>query len=149
MNTDSECSVQNQERALSGAASALARLRRGYRKNRHHRKIKKLSGFLGHRERAWRGRKVVLADGRVAEVYGAVRGWVALVPRLDTLRHPSELIVRADELRLWKNPAAVLLGRAKAGVRERKSLRKTDAARLNGSRPPRPGSRPRGRPRGT
>ena len=39
------------------------------------------------------------------------------------------------------------LGRMKLGVKENKSERKAITSRLNGNCPPRPGSRPRGRPK--
>jgi hypothetical protein len=150
MKTDqSEKAVQGAEGALSAAGSVLATLRRGYRKNRQRRKIKKLTGYLGHGQRAWRGRRVILPDGRQAEIYAAVRGLVGLVPDPTVEFRASRLLFKANQLRLWKHPGAVLLGQAKAGVTEKKSLRKAYAARLNGSRPPRPGSRPRGRPRAT
>ena len=142
-------SVTQPERVLSEAGSALAALRSGYRANRQRRKIRKWTGYLGHRERAWRGRKVILPDGRVAEIYAAIRGLVGLAPQQRTKFRAADLLVRADQVHVWKHPAAVLLGRAKAGIVERKSVRKARAARLNASLPPRPGSQPRGRPRST
>jgi hypothetical protein len=54
---------------------------------------------------------------------------------------------RTEELRQYRLPAAVLLGSLKRGAKERQSIKKARAARLNGFAPPQPGSRPRGRPR--
>jgi len=47
---------------------------------------------------------------------------------------------REKEVKLFRHPSAVALGRMKRGVRERKSEAKARAARLNGLR----GGRPRG-----
>ena len=53
----------------------------------------------------------------------------------------------ADDLNIYRLPAAIELGKSKRGVRERPSARKGIASRINGCAPPRPGSRPRGRAR--
>lgn len=52
-----------------------------------------------------------------------------------------------ERVRLVKCAAARMLGRLRRGVQERKSEPKAAAVRINGLMPPRPGSRPRGRPR--
>lgn len=125
------------------AARSLARLPRRVRRKR--------SGYI-RGERVWRNREIELPDGRRAFVYGALRG------KVGWSLHPIGVPVDGDHLGNWgvsrqeavrlvKNPHAQLLGRRKAGVRERPSAAKAAAARINGRMPPRPGSRPRGRPR--
>jgi hypothetical protein len=56
-------------------------------------------------------------------------------------------VYEAAVIRRFKNPAAVLLGSRKRGIKERPSVTKASAARHNGNLPVRPGSRPRGRPK--
>ncbi len=95
----------------------------------------------------WRGRRVVLPDGRVAEVYGAVRGQVIVRWHDPYSVDPVKVaVVKSGDLAVYKSPAAVALGRAKCGVREHPSSIKAITSRLNGNMPPRPGRRPRGRP---
>jgi hypothetical protein len=55
-------------------------------------------------------------------------------------------VIRANQVQVIKNEAAILLGRFKKGIFERKSEAKASAARSNGAKPCRPG-RKRGRPR--
>jgi hypothetical protein len=95
----------------------------------------------------WRGRRVILPNGEVREVYGAVRNSVALVPAPGEPLDPPKLLYRTDQVRVWKHPAAQALGHAKRGVRERKSDHKAATARKNGCCPVRPGRQPRGRPK--
>jgi hypothetical protein len=105
------------------------------------------TGWIG-KQHAWRWRKVIVPDGRVGQVFGCLRGLV--IVRLDapfTIEGFRDQVFAVSKLRIFKTPAAVALGQAKRGVRERKSERKAAAARKNGCLPPRPGSRPRGRPR--
>jgi hypothetical protein len=123
---------------LAAAASQMAKLPR--------KRPRTWTGWIGG-SHCWRGRKVILPDGRVEEVYAAHRGLVGLAIPQSGNFHPRELLFRADQLRLWSHPAAVALGQAKHGVKERPSLKKAEAARRNGCCPPRSGSRPRGRPR--
>lgn len=101
---------------------------------------------------AWRGKAIRLRDGR--EVYL----WGCRSHRVVWSRNPDMLlldlanpnvgwgVVPEREVTVVKNRASATLGRLKRGVREQKSERKARAARINGSAPPRPGSRPRGRP---
>jgi hypothetical protein len=124
--------------ALSQAAAELGRLPRLGRKV--------WTGFLAG-QRAWRGRKVILPDGRVAAIYCIIRGKAGLVwddpTRVEGL---GMKLITVEELKLFKSPAAVIMGRAKRGVREAHSEAKVLAARSNGCKPPRPGKQ-RGRPR--
>jgi hypothetical protein len=92
--------------------------------------------------------KVVLADGHIAELFMARRG-AAVVTWVDQFSvRPNKIgACRTDELRRFKLPAAVALGGCKRGVKERQSAKKARCARINGCRPVRPSSRPRGRPR--
>lgn len=105
------------------------------------------TGWLnGHH--LWRGRRVVLPDGRAVEVYCAVRGQVIVRWHDPYSVNPiRDAIFSSGDLTILKLPAAVALGRAKRGVRERPSVIKAITSRLNGRMPPRPGRQPRGRPR--
>ena len=131
--------------ALTAAARALAK--------RPRRVKRKWSGFA-QGERVWRNREIELPDGRRAFIYGALRG------KVGWSLHPIGMPMDNDHLGNWgvspqhavrlvRNPNAQMLGRRKAGIRERPSAAKAEAARVNGQMPPRPGSRPRGRPRST
>jgi len=131
--------------ALTAAARALAK--------RPRRVKRKWSGFV-QGKRVWRNREIELSDGRRAYIYGVVRGRVGWslhpigIPKDDdTLENWG--LAHESAVRLVRNPHAQLLGRRKAGIRERPSAAKAAAARVNGQMPPRPGSRPRGRPRNT
>jgi hypothetical protein len=111
------------------------------------RRPRRWTGWIGD-QHVWRWRKVIVPDGRVGHIYGCLRA--LCIVRLDapfSIEGFKDQIFRVSELRLYKHPAAVTLGQAKRGARERKSERKAAAARKNGCLPPRPGSRPRGRPR--
>lgn len=107
---------------------------------------RKWTGWIGG-VHFWQWRRVILPDGRVGCVYGCVRGQVivrvedaiAIVGFIDRIHD-------ASDLRVYKHPAAVKLGQAKRGVRECRSNLKAVTSWLNGCAPPRPGSRPRGRP---
>lgn len=135
-----------QERAdLSLAAAQLAMLRHAARTRPPRVYTGRVFG-----KRAWRGMKVVLPNGRVGALYRATRGAAVVAWRDEfSLRPDQHVALDTTALGRFKLPAAAILGRAKLGVRERPSLRKGRAARVNGSAPPRPGSRPRGRPRRT
>lgn len=137
-----------QAREITRAASVLGRLRAGYRRNRGRSKPKKWTGFLSDGARAWWGRRVFLPDGKVGYVCAIIRGQAAV--RWDdplAIEGVRFGLFKATDLRPYRLPAAIILGRSKKGVRERPSQRKAQAARLNGRMPTRPGSRPRGRPR--
>jgi hypothetical protein len=129
---------------VSVAATQLRKLRCDAKARRRQRVY---TGRVGRR-RAWRGMKVILPDGHIGELLLARRG-AALVRWRDEFSISPDKMggCRTDELRPFKLPSAVLLGSRKKGVVEKPSERKAMAVRLNGSCPPRPGSRPRGRPR--
>ena len=104
---------------------------------------KKWSGYI-HGKRIRRRSLFALPTGETLPAMFVLRGKVYVY------REGSERFIdRFDgrEVVRIKNPAAVLLGRLKRGKHEEPSERKASAARRNGSCPPRPGSRPRGRPR--
>lgn len=132
---------------LSRAASVLGRLRRGYRRNRRRSKPRRWVGYLGDGSRAWFGQRVFLPNGTLGFVCAVLRGEV--VARWDD-PHSIEAVqfglFQADEVRPYRLPAAVMMGQAKRGTKERSSERKAQAARRNGRMPTRPGRR-RGRPR--
>jgi hypothetical protein len=132
------------EAEASAAAITLARLPR-------QRKI--WSGWIGP-TRSYCGMPIKLPNGEQVYVFGTLRG------RVVWSRVPGDLVnllngvgvdwgvLPAGRVKVVKNQQAALLGRLKAGKVERPSRRKQEAARANGCRPPRPGSRPRGRPPG-
>jgi hypothetical protein len=121
------------------AAATLGSLPKG--------KPKRWTGWIG-KDHFWRGRRVVLRNGIVAEVFGVLRGQAAVRwadPQwIEGVRRD---VVSLDELTIYKHPAAVVLGKLKCGCKERPSERKHRACRSNGARPLRSGHRPRGRPR--
>lgn len=129
----------------SSAASALAKLPR---------QKKKFSGWIG-KVRSYRGMPIKLPNGEQVFAMGARRG------RVVWSRVPGELagglagagtgwgVLPASRVKAVKNFSAACLGSLKAGRKERPSEAKRLACRANGCRPPRPGSRPRGRPRRT
>ena len=124
--------------ALTSAAQTLARLPRKQRK--------KWSGYVDGR-RIWRDQKIILLDGSVVYAFGALRGQVVYFRDLPREPEPGRWgAVNASQVKLWKNPAAVALGRRKSGVKERKSIWKLLAAWRNGRKPVRVGRRRRGRP---
>jgi hypothetical protein len=94
------------------------------------------------------GQTVLLPFGDEARVLFAGRGCTLLeIGDVRLLDDCKIWAARASELRLCKNPSAITLGRKKFGTKERPSSRKVAACRNNGCVPPRPGSRPRGRPK--
>jgi hypothetical protein len=96
----------------------------------------------------WRGRKVILPDGGVGPVYGCVRSKVIVrVEEPLSILGFVDRVYDANDLRVFKVPAAVELGKGKRGIRERPSAIKRESSPINGHAPSRPGSRPRGRPR--
>ena len=127
------------------AASQLRKLRQGA-KNRAPRVY---TGRVGRR-RAWRGMPVILPEGQIGSLILALRG-LAVVSWVDPFSVTANRIgcFHVADLTQFRTPAAVLLGSRKKGVKEKPSVKKSRAARTNGCAPPRPGSRPRGRPRAT
>lgn len=108
---------------------------------------KKWTGWIGH-DHFWRGRRVVLPNGRVGEIYGVVRQQAVVRWHDPHALNPMQAaIFDTHDLRVYRLPAAIALGRCKRGVRERASAIKALTSRLNGNLPPRPSSRRRGRPR--
>lgn len=132
---------------LSRAASVLGRLRMGYTRNRGRAKPRRWTGFLDDGCRAWFGRRVLLPDGTVGSICAVIRGQA--VARWDDphcIEGARLRLFKAADLRPYRLPAAVVLGKSKKGVKETPSERKAQAARINGRMPTRPGRR-RGRPR--
>jgi hypothetical protein len=132
---------------VSAAARQLATLPRNQRR--------KFTGWL-HGEHCWRGRLLVLPGGEVLPLSWCNRGRALMIlsdaeVQISTDHEYFTLLCRLAprevDVRIYKHPEAMLLGSRKAGVKERASLAKAAAARRNGCMPPRPGSRPRGRPR--
>src|SRR5208282_3107264 len=129
--------------SLAGAQLARLRWEGTPRRNRVY------TGRVNGR-RGWRGMWVILLNGCVGELLFAKRGAAAIRWRDEFSLRPDQYgACNANELKPFKSPAAVMLGSRKSGVKERPSAKKARSARLNGPRPPRPGSRPRGRPRTT
>ena len=86
--------------------------------------------------------------GQVAEAYGVVRGQVIARWYDPHSVDPNDAAVfDAWDVKVFKLPAAIALGRCKRGIRERPSMLKMETSRINGRAPARPGSRRRGRPR--
>jgi hypothetical protein len=123
----------------SEAGRALSKLPR--------RQPRRWAGWLGGRH-CWRGRLVVLSDGEVAPLIWCNWGRVLLqnVRDLPFREWLAWGAIREHQVKLWKNPAAVALGKRKSGVVETRSEAKAAAARRNGGKPCRPG-KIRGRPR--
>ena len=134
---------------VSAAAQRLAQLPRNL--------PRKLTGYVDG-VRSWSGQTVVFSDGTTGSLIRANRGRLLIDwhrpdgfiddwserAQYELLRH---FAAREGDVKRTKNPQAQLLGRLKAGVRERPSAAKANAARQNGGRPVKPGNRPRGRPR--
>jgi hypothetical protein len=102
--------------------------------------------MLEGRKRAYRGQPVVLPDDTVGFIHGILRGRAAIWKDSPFMIGEREhLVVDVSDIRRYRLPSAVLLGRQKAGVVERPSARKRLSCRKNGCRPCRWGRR--GRPR--
>lgn len=105
------------------------------------------TGWLGDHHLK-KGDLLITPSGEIRPVYGAYRNriilWKLAVPLNGGL--PAD-VFPAAVLQRFKNPDAVRLGTAKRGRKEIPSVAKREACRCNGSMPPRPGSRPRGRPK--
>lgn len=122
--------------AVSAAAALLAMRPRPHKR--------KWTGIL-HGERLRRRTPINVPGGEVLPAFAVQRGKVFVIAPEDSDRILDRY--DASEVCRVKNPAAVLMGGLKCGVRERPSKRKVEASRRNASLPPKPGSRPRGRPR--
>jgi len=110
------------------------------------RQRRRWSGWVGDTH-FWRGRRAILPNGIVVDVYGVLRGQAA-VSWADPLwvGGVRRDVVPVDQLTVYKNPAARLMGMLKRGCREKSSPRKLATCRANGRCPVREGNRPRGRP---
>jgi hypothetical protein len=133
--------TKEQEERICDAARGLARL--------PHKAKRRWSGYANG-VRVWHNRKIILPGGEIAYCYGCLRGkliWTSCPTSKDTATTQDMVsdVIDAHRVMMAKDDNAVLLGRAKLGVRERKSPAKALAARLNGVKPCRPGRR-RGRP---
>src|SRR5690349_2803773 len=105
--------------SLSAAGSALRRIPRNQKRA--------WTGWLGdHHLR--KGDLVTVPDGTIRVVYGALRNqiilWKNAVPLYGGL--PAD-IYPASQVRRYKNPSAVFLGRAKRGIKETASEAKREA----------------------
>lgn len=133
--------TKEQEERICDAARGLARLPR---------KAKRRWSGYANGVRVWHNRKIILPGGEIAYCYGCLRGkliWISCPTSKDTATTQDMVsgVIDAHRVMMAKDENAVRLGRAKLGVRERKSPAKARAARLNGVKPCRPGRR-RGRP---
>ena len=133
--------TKEQEERICVAARGLARLPR---------KAKRRWSGYANGVRVWHNRKIILPWGKIAYCYGCLRGklnWTSCPTSKDpaATQEMEWDVIDAHRVRMAKDENAVLLGRAKLGVRERKSGPKALAARRNGVKPCRPGRR-RGRP---
>lgn len=125
--------------AVRSAAKTLARLPR--------KQERKWTGWLNGIH-CWHGKPVTLPDGSLGllMLLHRDRALVCMENAEDIDGFRIRPFLR-QQLRVAKNPAAVLIGSLKRGVREKQSERKAEAARRNGCCPCRPG-RKRGRPAG-
>jgi hypothetical protein len=135
--------IKEQEEKTCDAARGLARLPRNAKR--------RWSGYANG-VRVWHNRKIILPGGEIAYCYGCLRGkliWTSCPTSRDAETEQEMVwdVIDAHRVMMAKDENAVLLGRAKLGVRERKSGLKALAARRNGVKPCRPGRR-RGRPPG-
>jgi hypothetical protein len=137
--------THNEEQAdrIRQAARELARLPRNVRR--------RSNGYIGQVP-VRRNQRIILPSGQLVYAYGVTRRklvWTsrATGPNTDSSDDNWAFgAVDADQVRLVKDPNAIILGRLKTGVRERASEAKRRAARANGLNACRPGRR-RGRPR--
>nr|WP_281722786.1 hypothetical protein [Nitrosomonas nitrosa] len=133
--------MDENDRSLSAAGAALGRIPRNHKRE--------WTGWLGDHHLK-KGDLLITPSGEIRPVYGAYRSriilWKLAVPLDGGL--PAD-VFPGGVLRRFKNPHAVRLGQAKRGMKEVRSDAKREACRRNGKVPPRPGSRPRGRPRRT
>jgi len=131
-----------QQEEISHAGRELRRLR-SEAKNRPARHF---TGYIGRRK-AWFGQRVVLTNNAVGTILAVHRGHAAVSWTDPFAVQPNKVTaIEVASIRAFRHPAAVALGKLKAGRREVTSPLKAIKARLNGCRPVRPGSRPRGRP---
>jgi hypothetical protein len=129
--------------SVRGAARSLAQLPRKQKR--------RWTGWIDGRH-CWRNQRIILPGGELVYAYGVSRRklvWTsrATGPKADLSDDNWAFgVVDADQVRIAKDPNAIILGRLKAGARERASEAKKRAARANGLKACKPG-RQRGRPR--
>ena len=110
------------------------------------RRARLYTGYLGRR-RAWFGQPVVLPGNVLGKIMSVYRGFAAVSWHDDfSVQGNRVTSFETAAIQPYKHPAAVALGACKRGLKERPSAKKARTAWLNGHAPPRPGSRPRGRP---
>jgi hypothetical protein len=133
--------------AASQAGQVLA-IRRRLAAKRKGPDDRKWTGFVFGRKRSWVGQQVVLPDKSVGWIKQAQAGMVCVRTSVtDPLDGAVHDYLGAAALKPYRLPEAVLLGSLKRGKKERTSAVKAAASRRNGATPPKPGHRPRGRPR--
>jgi hypothetical protein len=136
-------STKTKSSALSHAGRALNALRIQARQMRS--TGRKFTGRV-FKQRARIGWAVILPDG--------APGWIKMVQKGHACIRTAEVFedtflhvyLPVALLRPYRSPEAAVLGRAKKGVIEHKSVTKAESCRRNGAMPVKPGSRPRGRP---
>jgi hypothetical protein len=100
-------------------------------------------------KRAWQGQPVILTDKSIGYIYSIQRGWAFFWKASPfVIGERENFIVRVEQIKPYRLPSAVRLGRCKRGVKEQPSASKQFTCRANGARPCHPGKR-RGRPRRT
>jgi hypothetical protein len=135
-----------QRTAVALAACSLAGRRHENKDRQGQHKI--YTGYLleGCR-RAYRGQPVILPDSTLGFIYGIQRGKAAIWKESPfVIGEREHMVLDVSEIRRYRLPSAVELGRLKSGKRERPSERKQESCRRNGRRPCALGKR-RGRPR--
>lgn len=141
-----ELEAQGARMVQAGRAACSLALRR-WREKPVPRRDRVWTGRFNGR-RAYRNQPVVLPDGSLGFIYGILRGMAAIWIRAPfVVGEKQYLVLPVDKIKPYRLPSAIELGRQKAGVRETSSERKAESCRKNGSKPVRPGHRPRGRPR--
>jgi hypothetical protein len=129
--------------SVRGAARSLAQLPRKQKC--------RWTGWIDGRH-CWRNQRIILPGGELVFVYGVSKKtlvWTSCAtgPNADLSDDNWAFgAVDAGQVRLVKDPNAIILGKLKAGVREKVSEAKRRAARTNGLKACKPG-RQRGRPR--
>jgi hypothetical protein len=133
-----------QQEEISHAGRELRKLR----KTASMQAPRQYSGYLSAGRKSWVGQRVILPNNAIGEVITVHRGFAAVAWN-DPLVVSSQRVVALEvkSIQPFRHPCAVALGRLKAGCREAPSSLKAAKARLNGRRPVKAGSRPRGRPR--
>jgi hypothetical protein len=131
--TQGSLNESSQQDPIHAAAQALGALPKNLINGRR-RKKRQWTGFIG-RVRMWVGRPVLLPDGTTGWIKRVEHG-VGIVKT--DVWDPEGYFVHeywpVSHLRVAKNPHAVLLGARKRGIIERRSQKKAEAARRNGTK---------------